>query len=429
MLTRRTFLQGLGAAGALLVAGSSGASALRLPTGLGPVDAYGTTRASRLFPGTLLAHADLHNHTLLSDGAGDPGEAFASMRDAGLDVAALTDHSTVGEYLPTSPCHGDSNCQSFVGIDESSWARIRALADEADDPGLFAAIGGFEWSSPTLGHVNVWFSADFTDPLHTVAVGMQGFYAWLGRDPSTPLLAGGADGLFGFNHPGREPGRFDEFAFDAALATRMVSLEMFNRRDDYLFEGVDAGRTSPLVACLDAGWRPGLLGVTDEHGSDWGFPDGKGRAGLWVDDLSRTGVRRALQQRAFFATNQRGLRLDAAANGTRMGGTLAHGRGPVEIAIDVDRGSTWAGKPLVAQVLRTASPLPQVVHVAEFTVPAADEVVRLTVGDVDVEDTPWLVLRVTDPEQPQEDPRSAGTAYAGSGPAIAYASPFYLRPA
>ena len=46
-------------------------------------DAWGTSRASRLFPGWWLAHADLHNHTRLSDGAGDPRLAFASMRAAG----------------------------------------------------------------------------------------------------------------------------------------------------------------------------------------------------------------------------------------------------------------------------------------------------------------------------------------------------------
>ena len=31
----------------------------------------------------------MHNHTAMSDGDGDPELAFASMRDAGLDVADL----------------------------------------------------------------------------------------------------------------------------------------------------------------------------------------------------------------------------------------------------------------------------------------------------------------------------------------------------
>ena len=38
--------------------------------------AWGTSRRSRLFPGPFLVHADLHNHTQLSDGDGDPALLF-----------------------------------------------------------------------------------------------------------------------------------------------------------------------------------------------------------------------------------------------------------------------------------------------------------------------------------------------------------------
>jgi predicted metal-dependent phosphoesterase TrpH len=48
---------------------------------------------SRLVPGPFLAHADLHNHTRLSDGRGDPAAAFPALRAAVLDVAAITDHA------------------------------------------------------------------------------------------------------------------------------------------------------------------------------------------------------------------------------------------------------------------------------------------------------------------------------------------------
>ena len=80
---------GLGA-GVLGTAGS--ASAVAVPSG-------GASRTSRLTRGTSLVHADLHNHTLLSDGDGDPADAFVSMRAAGLDVAALTDHATLSDNL------------------------------------------------------------------------------------------------------------------------------------------------------------------------------------------------------------------------------------------------------------------------------------------------------------------------------------------
>jgi hypothetical protein len=463
VLSRRDLLRGSAAASALLLVRPKGA----LATPIGPSDAYGTSRASRLFPGTWVVHTDMHNHTLFSDGAGDAAEAFGSMRDAGLDVAALTDHSTVGQVIPGPfadghhPCMGSSDCQSVAGLDEASWRRTAELADGADEPGAFTAIRGFEWSSPTLGHMNVWFSERWSDPLSTgglgsvedllafaeeeglsfasdaigplrqlvaatpaAGLGMAGWYDWCKRAPSTPAIGGGADGLLGFNHPGREPFRFSDFAFDGDLLDRVVSMEILNRRQDYLYEVVQ-GR-SPLVACLDAGWQPGLLGVTDEHGTDWGFPDGKGRGGFWVDELSRDGVRSAMLDRRFFATVLQGLRLDAAANGVRMGRSLGHRSGPVTVEIDVDRGAPWVGKPLVAQVLTTGAPLPTILASVPFRVPTPDEPLPTVTIDVDADETPWLVLRITDPEVAA--PSAAPEPYRGDGAAVAYASPWYLDP-
>ncbi|MCO8273568.1 hypothetical protein M1L60_23515 [Actinoplanes sp. TRM 88003] len=63
-------------------------------------------------------------------------------------------------------------------------------------------------------------------------------------------------GIGGFNHPGRELLRFNDFAYDAGLRDQMVGLEMFNRGDDYLFDGWSDGQSSPLNACLNAGRAP-----------------------------------------------------------------------------------------------------------------------------------------------------------------------------
>lgn len=465
LLTRRAVLRGGAAAGALLLARPSGA----LARPLGPRDAYGTSRASRLFPGTWVAHADLHNHTLMSDGGGDPAEAFGSMRDAGLDVAALTDHATVGRVIPGPFATGDehtlcgasSDCQGVLGLDDGAWRRTGALADDADRPGDFTAIRGFEWSSPTLGHMNAWFSESWVDPLSTgglgsvedllafaeqegiglvgdalgaigdliaqtpvAGLGMAGWYAWLKRDPATPVVGGGADALVGFNHPGREPFRFSDFVHDPDLVERVVSLEVFNRREDYLFRVVQ-GR-SPLVSCLDAGWKPGLLGVTDQHGTDWGFPGELGRGGYFVEELTRDGVREAMLERRFFATNLQGLRLDAAANGVRMGRTLGHRDGQVVIDIDVDRGNGWVGTELVAQLLATGTPLPTVLAAETIRLPGPSDPLPRIVVDVDAGETPWLVLRLSDASLPPD--ARADATYAGFGAAVAYASPWFLDP-
>jgi hypothetical protein len=412
-------------------------------------------------------HADLHNHTLYSDGDGDPARAFASMRAAGVDAAALTDHASVGKQLgEIEDACGD--CNPVGGMTEDKWAATRGLADGANRDHSFTAVRGFEWSSPTLGHVNVWFTEDWIDPLATngnttgeglaqflhevpglgpavspavdAAVratptrgtGMKGFYDWLDRAPAPgsasvagAVLSGGRDGLAGFNHPGRERGRFADFAYDARLAERIVSMEVFNRGEDYLFEGTDAGQGSPMVECLDAGWRVGLLGVSDEHGTDWGYPDGKGRTGLYVRELTRAGLREAMQSRRFFSTRLRGLRFGAAANGRQMGSVVRHRKGPMRFTVDVDRGRPMVGKTLDVQVLMTGAPLPTVVHTQRIKVPASGQLVSFD-APVDIADGTWVVLRLTDPAA-KPDGR-ASSAYTASGSAIAYAAPFFLQP-
>ena len=374
----------------------------------------GAARQSRISRGTVLLHGDLHNHTLLSDGAGDPEAAFPSMRDAGLDIAALTDHAIRGATVEGTGRGGTP----WIGLDRAGWRRTGEIADAHDRPGEFIAIRGFEWSHPQLGHVNAWFTDDFTDVATHGA--MDGLYAWLhrvGRHNGIRATAG----LAGFNHPGREGGRFADFHYAPAVAEQVVSLEMFNRTDDYLFEGVAVGRTSPLVACLNAGWRTGLLGVSDEHGPNWGFSGPTGRTGLWVTEHSRTGVAEALRARRFFATRVAGLRVDATAGGLRMGSVLRHTDGPVEFVLDVEGGPGWAGRKLQAQVLRPDLPAPAVVDVVEV---CCGDVTRFTVP-MNIDEGHWTVLRIADPEAPNNTPGPAN--HPANNSAIAYASPWFFK--
>lgn len=466
-LSRRRFLQASAGAGAFLIARPTGVLAQQLPS----IDHYGTPRQSRLFPGQFVVHSDMHNHSLFSDGDGDPTAFYDLMRESGVDAAALTDHSTLSDTLPESPCaifepFGDphSECLSVAGLTERTWEETRALADEHNADGDFSAIAGFEWSSPTLGHMNVWFSREFTDPAHTgglgdpddlasfaaaegfplspevieglrslveatpaAGIGMQAWYDWLKADPDAAVLGGGSDAIFGFNHPGREAGRFGEFVHDPDLVERCVSMELFNKTSDYLFELVDQGRPSPLVACLDAGWRPGILGTSDYHGTDWGTPDDRGRAGMYVTSLSRATIREAMEARRFYATRLKGIRFDAAANGVRMGMTLGHTTGVIRFAVDIDRGPAWHGKPLNIQVLTSGPLTPTVLDNVEVTVPSPDRPVIEFDVPVNVEDSRWVVLRVTDPEQ-EADGNPPDDTWAGFGRAIVYASPVYLDP-
>ena len=426
-LTRRALLTAGG--GLLLAAGAASLGTATSPAAAAALTA-GAARQSLITQGTTLVHADLHNHTILSDGDGDPANAFGSMRSAGLDVAALTDHATLSDNLLGDVLAGalPPEYTQLGGLTPDGWRRTGQLADAADRPGEFTAIRGFEWSEPALGHVNVWFSQSYVDVLQ--AGTMQPFYEWLLRQPDLvpgvdDPLDGGADGLAGFNHPGREHGRFQEFSFDPRLVGRFVSMEIFNRTDDYLFEGYADGRSSPLCACLNAGWRTGLSGVTDEHGTDWGYPEGKGRTGLWVTRHTRAGVREALRARRFFATRTSGLRVDATleigGHERRMGGTLPVAGGAGTFRLDLARDDSWGGRELHAQVLRPGTEVPEVVDVVPFRVgePISFRTrLRRDEGD-------WVVLRVSDPTQPNATPGPDGHPCNDLG--IAYTSPWWLE--
>ncbi len=352
----------------------------------------GARRRSRVTHGTTLAYADLHNHTLLSDGMGEPELAFASMRKAGIDVAALTDHAT------------DS---AFMGLTSHKWRKLGALADSAYRPGEYTTMRGFEWSHSHLGHINIWGTDDFTDL--TDSDDTAALYKWLA----------GTSGIASFNHPGRQREQFGDFAYDPRLAGHMVALEMFNSGDDYLFGGWPTHR-SPLVACLNAGWRTGLTGVSDEHGSDWGHDEDKGRTGLWLSHNTRAGVLAAMRARRFFAGRVDELRLDATADGVRMGGRLPITRGDVTFRVDLDPGPRWAGRPLCLQVLRPGWDTPEVVDMVDLT---GGPVVKVTVP-LDIADGDWVVLRVSDPTLENPTPGPVGHPCNDFG--LAYSSPWWL---
>lgn len=473
-LDRRTVLKGGLAAGALLAAGAPPALAGPLTTTHG----IGAERRSALFPGRRLVHADLHNHSHLSDGTGDPMLVHERLRAAGVDVAALTDHTVAAFAFDRDVCApvpnivGERNeCRALFGMNAGGWERTKSLAKAANAPARYAAMPGFEWSSPNLGHMNVWFSEDWIDALQTGGVteaglarvgiplellelqlrtafgalmtdaeiaaligsireqeptGMRRLYDWLLRRPGHGKLGGGRDALAGFNHPNREPDTFDGFRYDERVAHRLVTLELFNRREDYLFKNLAAGLPSPLVACLNAGWRVGIIGVTDEHGTEWGSEVGKGRAGVWLRTLQRHGVRDALLDRRVFATREAGLRLAATAEDVAMGGTIGSRRRPVHFALDLDMGPELAGVPFAVQVLRPGTQVPEVVEVIEVIELYGSKrrhPIRFSVL-LDPDDGDWVVLRIADPSRANDAPAPFDHPCNDWG--LAYSSPWWL---
>ncbi len=106
-----------------------------------------------------------------------------------------------------------------------------------------------------------------------------------------------------------------------------------------------------------------------------------------------------------------------------MGGVVPAAGGTATFTVDLARDDDWVGLPLHAQVLRPGGDVPDVVHVHEFR---AGTPTSFAVP-LDVADGDWVVLRVSDPSQPNATPGPEG--HPCNDLAVAYASPWWLEPA
>jgi hypothetical protein len=463
-IERRAFLKTMALAG--------GGLAMRPALGATLGGLAGTTGASRRSRldrsrSLRLVHTDLHNHSFISgDAEGDPLKALTSIRAAGIDVACMTEHAVSGKDHGQYDCSTWQNggCRFIEGINEDDWQAMAKIADDAYDPGRFVAFRGFEYSTPTVGHINVWLGSDFTDPLHEGALvtpreisemwrvipptkpvadqfqkapdtaTIVPFYDWLTSTPGSVPFGGGSDAIASFNHPGYF-GNFESFVYHQAAAKQIFLMEAFNsvtyvqdekhghNATDYFWYGRDRGLPQPFNACFNAGWRVGFTGVSDEHSGNYG-QTGKGRGGLYVDQVTRHGVRRAIMSRRSFGTREAGLRLDATADHVPMGSELARKAGrPVTVRLDIDRGADWVGKKMYVQIIGPGRKHPRLLDVVPIRVPSADE----PVVTFDVKpDGAWMFLRITDPARPCDPLGEAPFEDATYGGACAYASPWFF---
>jgi len=423
----------------------------------GLVGTTGASRSSRLGGSLTLVHSDLHNHSLISgDALGAAHDALGHIRARGIDVACMTEHavSGLGHGQLDCPDWKMGGCRFIEGINANDWKSMAEIADAAYKPGSFVSFRGFEYSTPTVGHINVWFGQDFTDPAHEFALAtpravsemwrvfpqskpiadqfknapdtalIGPFYDWLASKPGSIPFGGGADAIAAFNHPGYF-GNFQDYVFHANAARQMKLMEAFNPINsdpDYFWYGADEGLPNPFNACLNKGWRVGFHGVSDEHSGVYG-QYGKGRGGLWVSSLTRAGVRRAIESKRTFATIEPGLRLDATANGVPMGSAMRATSRPVKVLLDIDRGSSWTGKHLIVEVIGPGAEKagPTLLDVISIRVPSSHQpVTSFYVRPRG----PWMFLRIIDPQRKNHP---LAKAPFNNGGAFAYASPWFFN--
>lgn len=371
----------------------------------------------------------MHEHSSYSDGlpTAAPADYFRIAATAGYDFVGSSEHSDsldAGNFLAlhASCTPGDDHFDPMsleycflnpTGDNLVKWASTKTQAQAASNE-RFLAIRGFEWTSDVFGHINVYFSTNFSNAKTDggYAVTMDTFWDWFTRDPNTPGLGGSAtstavnggagvpfgggnDALAHFNHPhdkcqtkndptGVTTGLCDwnDYELVPDAAERMFGMELYNdsNRDDRYI--------SYYRRALDKGWRLSPIGSEDEHFGEYAV-EHRPKTVTLSTELSEAGFREAwLARRTVALSPGYHLRATLLADGDHpMGSQLNCTAGktvPMKVALTQKDGSPFAGE---YRLFASGSEEPLAVQTGDSA--SFDLPVPATVGE-----TRWYFVRV-----------------------------------
>lgn len=170
--------------------------------------------------------ADLHSHTMFSDGKVTPEWRVEEAWQDGLDIVAITDHIEGRPYVVRVPKYLNGvevQVQNEKEISVDLNASVRLAQDQARKLNILL-IPGTEISRPykTVGHLNALFTTDNN--------------AIPAEDPLQALRNAKAHGaLVQFNHPGTGRTSLDltEFEINAYKEGLIDGIEIFNNNGFY----------------------------------------------------------------------------------------------------------------------------------------------------------------------------------------------------
>ncbi len=286
---------------------------------------------------------DIHLHSVLSDGAGPAERGYRFGRDVmDLDVAAYTDHDTMGFFIPPQ--------WQRQRMHRAYFRRLCDLAEAFNEDGEFVTLPAYEWTKqPNMGgHLNVYFEdpADATliDSLASESNTYEGLWERLrewDRDHDSDVVTvphHPAEAMYPFDFadvdydddlaplvevysqwgssecPGREgnpfplamgQGEIDRDGYYVRDAHRLgYKVGMIGSADFHgPYPGHSLIHTRPHLPSL-RDWRDGGLG----WGNIWRMWDERsypgGLTAFLAPELTRSAIFRALRSRSVYATNQ-----------------------------------------------------------------------------------------------------------------------------
>jgi len=291
-----------------------------------------------------LLFGDLHAHSAESlardgDGCGEGSreELFAFARDvAGLDLFCLSEHDWQ--------------------MNDRDWKELTAVSDRFDEPGRFVTVPGYEWTSPSYGHRNVYFRDAGAAMFGSVGLGVpvnrildeapRPTDLWRHLDdqgvaaitvPHHMSVAMFPLSLEQFHHPG----------YDRAAEIYSCwgdSLEHHRPVSTY------AERVPELafIHAIRQGHRVGFLASSDSHDGYPGVAQGKashphlfhdlgsGRVAVLADRQDRHAVFEALAARRCYALTGPRIIVDMSLDGHPMGSEVDAADLPARPAIHLD---------------------------------------------------------------------------------------------
>jgi len=207
---------------------------------------------------------NLHSHTDYSGGVSNPRRAFIYARDtAQLDFLAVTDHL------------------ESIYYSSYEWDSTKIMANEATSNGTFVGIAGYEWTSPTYNHCNVYNTPDMVSVLN-----VNNWNAFV------QSVVNKIPAFAQFNHPGLTgTNGWNSLAYMGVLPDSVFALMEINSAIQEIF----------YTIALDSNWHVSPSNGQDNHDADWGTKD-DGRTGIWASQLSRTALFDAIKAGRTFAT-------------------------------------------------------------------------------------------------------------------------------
>lgn len=253
-------------------------------------------------------YGQLHAHSTLSDGAGEPEEAFRfADQVAELDFFALTDHSNWFD--------NDTKASMADGSASQDWNRGNAAADDANRPGEYTSLFGFEmtWSGSTggYGHINTFNTPGFETRTNS-AMKLEPYYAAIAEYPQS---------VSQLNHPGKTFGDFSDFGFYTAAADAVVNLvEVGNGEGPIRGQGYFPSYDY-YTRALDRGWHVSPANNQDNHKGNWGLGN-TARTVVIAEENTREGLYEAMQANRVYASEDNNLEINYTLNGEVMGTKL-----------------------------------------------------------------------------------------------------------